>query len=139
VILVDTGPLVAIFDPRDAHHAPCAATLRGMTDRLISTEPVLTEAFHLLEPGTRGASLLQQFIRDSGLSLWTMDDKRLLRSLDVMEQYEDNGMDFADASLVAAAESLRITTIFTLDRKDFATYRPRIGRTLSRFRILQAG
>ena len=136
MILVDTGPLVAVFDPRDAHHVPCAATLRGMTDRLISTEPVLTEAFHLLEPGTRGATLLRQFIRDAGLSLWTMDDKRLLRALDVMEQYEDNGMDFADASLVAAAESLRINTVFTLDRSDFSAYRPRIGRTLSRFRVL---
>lgn len=136
MILVDTGPLVAIFDPRDAHHQPCATTLRGVTDRLISTEPVLTEAFHLLEPGTRGAQLLQHFIRNAGLSLWTMDDKRLLRALDIMEQYEDNSMDFADASLVAAAESLRINTVFTLDRNDFATYRPRIGRTLSRFRVL---
>jgi predicted nucleic acid-binding protein len=36
-------------------------------------------------------------------------------------------MDFADASLVTAAESERIRRIFTLDRNDFATYRVRRG------------
>ena len=136
MILLDSGPLVALFDPLDAEHAGCDKTLDTITDRLVTTTPVLTEAFHLLDPGSRGASVLRQYIRDSGLSLWTLGDDAVLRALDLMEQYEDHPMDFADASLVAAAESLRITTIFTLNRSDFTTYRPRIGRTLSRFRIL---
>jgi hypothetical protein len=41
----------------------------------------------------------------------------------LMDQYNDLPMDFADASLVAASESLRTRTIFTLDRKDFSIYR----------------
>jgi predicted nucleic acid-binding protein len=40
-----------------------------------------------------------------------------------MDEYDDHPMGFADASLVAAAEALRITKVFTLDRNDFATYR----------------
>ncbi|MGE0825627.1 MAG: hypothetical protein AB7G75_02810 [Candidatus Binatia bacterium] len=39
-----------------------------------------------------------------------------------MEQYRDTPMDFADASLVAAAETLHLTQIFTLD-SDFYVYR----------------
>jgi hypothetical protein len=35
--------------------------------------------------------------------------------------------------LVVAAEATRTTTVFTLDRDDFSTYRPRIGRTAKRF------
>jgi len=32
-------------------------------------------------------------------------------------------MDFADASLVALAERLSVDRIFTVDRRDFSTYR----------------
>lgn len=42
-------------------------------------------------------------------------------------------MDFADASLVAVGEVEKISTIFTLDHKDFKVYRTRHGR---RFRLL---
>jgi predicted nucleic acid-binding protein len=36
-------------------------------------------------------------------------------------------MDFADASLVVAGESLGTRKVFTIDRKDFETYRVRRG------------
>jgi predicted nucleic acid-binding protein len=45
-------------------------------------------------------------------------------------------MDLADASLVVAAEALRITTVFTVDRRDVATYRARIGRSWRSFDTL---
>ncbi len=44
-----------------------------------------------------------------------------------MEVYADRPMDFADASLITAAERLDIRTIFTIDRNDFETYRVRRG------------
>jgi predicted nucleic acid-binding protein len=44
-----------------------------------------------------------------------------------MVQYRDQPMDFADASLVVAAETLRIRKVFTLDRHDFASYRVKRG------------
>lgn len=47
-----------------------------------------------------------------------------------------DGLDLADASLVAAAESLRVRTIFTLDLDDFSTYRVRRGRALQPFEIV---
>jgi len=56
--------------------------------------------------------------------------------LELMDRYSDHPMDLADASLVAAAEALRSTTVFTLDRGDFAAYRARIGRTSKRFTIV---
>ena len=40
----------------------------------------------------------------------------------LMEKYEDTPMDLADASLVAAAETLGLKRIFTLD-SDFYVYR----------------
>ena len=55
MILVDTGPLVALFDRSDAQHARCLRTLQSIRVPLWTTVPVLTEAFHMLEPAS-GAS-----------------------------------------------------------------------------------
>lgn len=51
MILVDTGPLVALFDSRDRHHSRCKALLRELREPLYTTVPVLTEAF--LAPASR--------------------------------------------------------------------------------------
>ena len=46
-----------------------------------------------------------------------------------MRKYRDLPMDFANAALVRMAEREGIRRIFTIDRRDFAVYRPaRIGR-----------
>lgn len=136
MILVDTGPLVALFDPQDDAHERCRAALHGVHEPLVSTVPVLTEAFHLLGPASHGARALQQFVAQRGLSIWFMDDPALIRGFELMRRYEDHPMDLADASLVVAAETLRVSVVFTVDRQDFATYRARIGRSWRRFETL---
>jgi len=127
MILVDTGPFVALFDPKDALHQHCRSVLRSIEDPLTTTVPVLTEAFHLLSPGSQGADRLRDFILNGGVSVWFLDFAGIERSFELMEQYVDHPMDLADASLVAAAEALRTNKVFTIDRQDFATYRIRRG------------
>jgi hypothetical protein len=127
VILVDTGPLVALFDPQDAQHARCRDVLRTLEERLFTTVAVLTEAFHMLSPGSYGADRLREFIRRGGLAVWFLDETSLQRAFALMEQYADHPMDLADASLIVAAETLPTRKIFTIDRQDFATYRIRRG------------
>jgi predicted nucleic acid-binding protein len=136
VILVDTGPLVALFDPRDDAHAEARALLASIREPLLTTVAVLTEAFHLLDPGSRGSAALREFIAAGGMSVWFLSVKSLERCFELMKQYADHPMDLADASLVAAAEDLRTTRIFTLDRGDFVTYRARIGRTRKTFSLV---
>ena len=53
-----------------------------------------------------------------------------------MEKYQDCPMDFADASLVVAAQQLKCYKIFTVDRKDFSIYRIQIGYEYKKFEIL---
>ncbi|HEX6766656.1 MAG TPA: hypothetical protein VF103_14280 [Polyangiaceae bacterium] len=136
MILTDTGPLVALFDPKDGDHQGTRDLLATLRSPLITTTPVLTEAFHLLDPASRGAAALREFITAKGLGVWFMDSSTLYRAFELMKKYADRPMDFADASLVTAAEVLRTTTVFSLDRGDFSTYRARIGRTAKRFRVL---
>ncbi len=127
MILVDTGPLVALFDPRDGQHARCVRILKGIREPIIATIPVLTEAFHMLGPASIGSDRLREFIEGGGLSVWFFEQAALTRAFELMERYADHPMDLADASLVAAAESLGTRQVFTMDRKDFETYRVRRG------------
>ena len=62
MILVDTGPLVALFDPHDAQHSRCREVLRTLQEPLYTTVAVLTEAFHMLSPGSYGADRLREFM-----------------------------------------------------------------------------
>jgi uncharacterized protein len=134
--LVDTGPLVALFDPKDRDHAACRATLQKLTGPLLTTVAVLTEAFHLLLPDSLGSDNLRRFIAAHGLLVWFMDEGSLARALQLMGDYRDQPMDLADASLVTAAEALRVRRVFTLDKRDFRTYRARIGHRRTAFTLV---
>jgi predicted RNA binding protein YcfA (HicA-like mRNA interferase family) len=46
--LVDSGPLIALFDRDDAHHERIKASLENHPARLLTTWPVLTETCALL-------------------------------------------------------------------------------------------
>ncbi len=127
MILVDTGPLVALFDPRDGQHHRCVRALKEIRDPIATTTPVLTEAFHMLRPGSIGSDRLREFVEIGGLSVWFFDRSTLTRALELMELYADHPMDLADASLVTAAEVLATRRVFTIDRRDFETYRVRRG------------
>jgi predicted nucleic acid-binding protein len=102
----------------------------------VTTIPVLTEVFHLLAPASRGATALRQFVSARGLGLWFLNEGTLGRAFELMRRYADHPMDLADASLVVAAEALKTTRVFTLDRNDFSTCRAVIGRTSRRFSVL---
>jgi len=127
VILIDTGPLVAVFDPLDPNHARCVHVLRTIREPLSTTVPVLTEAFYMLRPESIGSDGLREMIERGGVAVWFFQAGSLSRAFELMAQYQDHPMDFADASLVVAAEQLGVRRIFTIDRNDFATYRVRRG------------
>jgi predicted nucleic acid-binding protein len=127
MILVDTGPLVALFDPKDADHELCRRTLGTLPGVLLTTTPVLTEAFHLLGPRSLGSANLRRFLGARGLAMSFLDEATFARALALMKEHASRAMDLADASLVATAEARRSRTIFTLDRRDFRAYRARFG------------
>ena len=139
MILVDTGPLVALFDHKDAEHDRCMRALKNLRDPLITTIRVMTEAFHMLGPGSRASDRLRDFIERRGLSLWFFDDGSLNRAFELMEIHADHPMDLADASLVVCAELLGTRKVFTVDRRDFETYKVRRGHRYYPMDILPVG
>lgn len=125
MVIIDTGPLVALFDASEPAHEACKAALRGISGPLVTTWPVLTETFYLLGDWEKGQSELWDFIMAGGLTIYSIDKTDHGRLRELMEKYGDRPMDLADATLVALAESLKAKTIFTLDKTDFSIYRPR--------------
>ncbi|MBI4699201.1 MAG: PIN domain-containing protein [Nitrospirae bacterium] len=123
MILIDTGPIVASFDKNDSHHNICLNVLKNLKAPLITTVPVLTEAFYLLGCSWYLQENLWEAIEHDTLRIYNMDRDILKRCHELMKKYQDLPMDLADASLVAVAESENIRTIFTLDHKDFKVYR----------------
>ena len=136
MILVDAGPLVALFDADDQHHERCRRILKTLDEKLITTSPVLTEALHLLRPGSAGPPRLMDYILHGGLTVFPLGTDLLRRCFDLMLQYADIPMDLADASIVCAAEHTRTEKVFTVDRRDFTTYRIRRGYHQVPFKIV---
>jgi len=136
MIVVDTGPLVALCDPHDAQHKTCVEILQRIREPICTTVAVLTEAFHMLGPASLGSDGLRDLVEKGGLSVWFFSRPTLTRGFELMEQYANHPMDLADASLVAAAESLGTRKVFTIDRDDFETYRVRRGHRTYAFEIV---
>lgn len=125
MILIDTGPIVALLDRDDRYHTLCAEVLRGMRGGLITTWPVVTECFYLLNFSWEVQDSLWEFIERGGMEISLPDREMQARCRQLMKQYHDLPMDMADATLVALGESLGLSRIFTLDHKDFSVYRLR--------------
>lgn len=124
MILIDTGPLVALFDASDNYHRRCLDLLKDLDCSLLTVWPVLTEAFYLLNFSWKAQDNLWEFLAQGGMEIADPRRSNIERCRVLMKKYRDLPMDLADAALVAAGEAGRIATIFTLDHKDFSVYRP---------------
>lgn len=125
MIIIDTGPLVALFDRDDKYHGRCVEILKGIEGPLVTTWPVLTEAFYLLNFSVSVQDDLWQFILRGGVRIEPIKESAYSRCRELMKKYKDLPMDLADATLVAMGEEMRLATVFTLDHRDFRLYRPR--------------
>ena len=125
-MLLDTGPLVAVLDARDQWHERCVAAFPDLVHRCVTTEAVVTEACHLALRGGRAWAPLELLLT-ARIPVLGIEGGGHRRAAGLMERYQELPMDYADASLVAVAEGLGISTVFTLDRRGFTAYRHGIG------------
>ena len=72
-------------------------------------------------------------MRSGVLELAVISDAELPALQTLMSRYWDRPMDFADATLVYLAKREALSTVFTVDRADFETYRIEGKR---RFRVV---
>ncbi len=134
--LVDTGAILALLDRTDGWHGVCVDTFRQLRLPLVTSEAVLTELFHLVGNSRREMETAWKFIRSGAIRLAAIEDSELPEIQTLMSRYWDRPMDFADATLVYLARREGLSSVFTVDRSGFSTYRID-GR--KRFRILPIG
>jgi hypothetical protein len=127
-VLVDTGPLVALFDRDDTHHVRCVEALKRIRQPLVTVWPVLTEAMFLLAFSLEVQEALWELVERGGLQIAELTAADIPGIRRLMRKYRNRPMDLADAALVSLAERERLRTVFTLDHRDFRIYRPAHGR-----------
>ena len=123
MILVDAGPLVAIVDADDEHHAECVASIQEMREPLCTVWPPIVEAMYLLANFPKGREALWQMLERGGIQLLPLEITDAPRIRELMDKYASLPMDLADAALLRVAEREGIHKIFTVDRRDFSVYR----------------
>ncbi len=123
IILCDASPLVALINRKDANHARAVTALQNLRGTLVTTWACVTEAMHLLNNygGWQTQEELWGYIEDDLLDIHESSRAERTRMRSLMEQYRSTPMDLGDASLVAAAEALNVSLIFTFD-SDFYVY-----------------
>ena len=122
-VLLDTGPIVATLNAGDQWHARCVGLWDTFLDRCLTTEAVVTEACHLVGRGRASAALPLEFLLAAGVPILGLEVGLQRQAAKLMNRYAQVPMDYADAGLVALADALDVTSVFTTDRRGFGTYR----------------
>jgi predicted nucleic acid-binding protein len=130
-VLIDTGPMVALFSEDDGQHGRCTDALKALQPPLLTCWPVIAEAAWLLRQRPHSRYQLFDGFGNGMFRLLSLDADDLPAIAAVMRRYEDAGLQFADAALAHLAERENIRTVFTLDRRDFLIIRLKRNRTLA--------
>ncbi|GHU20501.1 pilus biogenesis protein [Betaproteobacteria bacterium] len=121
-VLIDAGPLIALFDRSDHYHQPMLDFLATQRFHFVSTLAVLTEVAHMLDFSVDAQLDFFRWVAANGVQLVDIQQTHIAHVIELTERYADLPMDFADATLVIAAESTGIRNIISID-SDFDVYR----------------
>ena len=128
LVLVDTGPLVALLNKRDGDHAWVRTILETIEPPLLTCEAVISEASFLMSRVAGGQDALLTLLTNRVVDLDFQLSAELPAVQSLMTKFANVPMALADACLVRMAELERDSVILTLD-SDFRIYR-RNGRRL---------
>jgi len=121
-ILIDAGPLIALFDADDNHHNKIKVFFEKHHFSYVSTLPVLTEVSHMLDFNAKAQHDFYEWVMYKGVIISDINQNDLPHIIELTDKYADLPMDFADATLLVTAEKTGITDIISMD-KDFDVYR----------------
>lgn len=126
VVLLDTGPWVALHCRDDRHHQWSAAQFSQYPGPFLTCEAVIAETCFLLARGgfdpSRALAMIERGVVQVGMSL--ADEITAVRGL--FDRYDNVPASLADACLIRLSELYDRCRILTLD-SDFHIYR-RHGR-----------
>lgn len=122
VAIVDSGPLVALFDRAERHHRWVSERFDELDAPLLVCEPVLAEAMYLLARYPQAQDGVLELIENGALSVAFRLDEHVGALRKMLRKYRDTPMSLADACIVRMSEIHDRHAILTLD-SDFLVYR----------------
>ncbi len=132
-VLVDSGPLLALFNRADSWHERVKIWLTlNPQAKLITTWPVVTEVCALLARRIHNEAALDflRWAQRGALAMDTPITATLETVLQISVRFASMPFDLADASIAEAASRLKISHILTVD-SDFDVYRDPAGAALT--------
>lgn len=119
-LFIDTGAFYARYVPRDAHHAETrAAWPRLQRRRLFTTDLVLVETVTLLDRRAGAgpaATAGRELYGSPSLSVVSPTIEQQVAALDLLEQYSDQRVGFADCVSFVVMREMGIKEVFAFDR-----------------------
>lgn len=125
--IVDTSALVALVRSSELRHPAVVAAIGAERGSLVVPLTVVVEATQFI--GNRfGPAAEAAWLRGLATGPWAVEPSTvpdLERAAEIIDRYRDAHIGFVDATIVAMAERLGATLLYTLDRRDFSIIRPR--------------
>lgn len=120
-VVVDTSALYAYYDSSARRHAEVNSLIEAERSSLMVTNGVLIELDHLLRRRVNAHTARRVIDELTNGAYAVVESSRddLRRALAIMDRFHDRGLSLTDASLLELADRAGVSTIFTLDRRDF--------------------
>lgn len=126
-LILDTGPLYAALDRRDADHRACRQLIETAGEALVIPSPVLVEVDYWIRKWLHGG-ILAAFLDDITAGAYVIENlvpSDYRRVGELCARYEDADIGFVDAAILAIVERLHEPKLATLDRRHFGMLQPR--------------
>jgi uncharacterized protein len=132
IVLIDSGPLLALFNAKDSWHERVKIWLTlNPQAKLITTWPVMTEVCAMLARRIHNEAALDflRWAQRGAISCDAPVQASLATVLQISVRFASLPFDLADASIAEAASRLKIRHILSVD-SDFDVYRDPAGQAL---------
>jgi hypothetical protein len=120
--LIDSGPLIALFDRSDSYHLKVLEFMKTFKGQLVTSWSVVTEVTHMLDFNLQVQIDFLKWCEVGGVNLFEISQDELSDIRIMIEKYSDVPMDLADATLMYIANKEKIKNIISID-SDFDIYR----------------
>lgn len=120
-ILIDTGVFVALFDGDDKFHQKSVAFIKNNRSPLMTTLANITEVLYLLTDSKTQYEFLN-WLNLARIEIAPLTHREMTAIGEMMVQYDNVPMDFADGCLLYLANTHKVNQIATID-SDFRIYR----------------
>jgi hypothetical protein len=125
-LVSDTGPLLALLDADDPHHARCVSMVDEIREDIVVPDAVLVEldywVLKLLGPEAWAA--FTDDLEQGAYRLHHLEEGDVARVAELERTYAGLDLGYVDAAVIVTCERLGETKVATLDRRDFTAVRP---------------